>query len=374
MAVKGDVLPKDIQEITEEILQLKKGIDESIFLIGERLKRVRDEDLARGQWYAWLDSVGYTPSTATRYIQTFEQFGSCSGAKGIPIGKLFEIVRLPEEVDRAEFLSMTHTIPSTGEQKRVEEMTVKEAREVVAAHRGGEASPSKRGASVTGGATPYMQGLIAALSCITPDISALVESEVISLDSAIQIGKDLSAESQRVLSRIYDEHGDEEQVSRYLDFIVGCLKDGATYETVCHIFDLDVLVDDLVRDYPETETEIKEIERALNGIQNPSNATIAYALLSAIGRIKGIRERCEAVRRSKEVKDRRSEFVYNFLYAEYLRVLGLQAGTTFAEVRTAYRALSKRYHPDIRETGDAHKFRQVKDAYESLAMATRASA
>lgn len=103
MKAKGDELQENILTITEEILQLKKGIDDSIFQIGERLKRVRDEDLARGQWYAWLGSVGYTPSTATRYIQTFEQFGSCSEAKDIPIGKLFEIIRLPEEVDRAEF-------------------------------------------------------------------------------------------------------------------------------------------------------------------------------------------------------------------------------------------------------------------------------
>lgn len=373
MKAKGDELQENILTITEEILQLKKGIDDSIFQIGERLKRVRDEDLARGQWYAWLGSVGYTPSTATRYIQTFEQFGSCSEAKDIPIGKLFEIIRLPEEVDRAEFLSIAHTVPSTGEQKRVGEMTVKEAREVVAVRRGGEASPSKRGAAATVGATPYMQGIITS-HAYHPDISALVESGAIPLETAIQIGNDLSGESQRVLSRVCSEYGGDEQFGRYLDFIVGCLKDGAAYETVCLIFDVDDLVGDLVRDYPESETEIKAIERALNDIQNPSNATIASALLSAIERIEGIRARCEAVRRSKEVRDRRSEFVYNFLYTEYLRVLGLSAGATFGEVRSAYRTLSKLYHPDIRETGDAHKFRRVKDTYESLEQAMKASA
>ena len=44
--------------------------------------------------------------------------------------------------------------------------------------------------------------------------------------------------------------------------------------------------------------------------------------------------------------------------------LGLTSKATLDEVRSAFRALAKRYHPDVPVTGDADQFRRIEAAYK----------
>lgn len=125
-------LSADIHVITAEINAYKRIAGEAIFEIGRRLKHVKETKIAEGHggWTAWLRSVEMSTSQADRFEKVFEELsdGKFPTSGSMALGRLYEIATLPpEERERP------HTIPSTGAVKTVDEMTVRELREVKAA-------------------------------------------------------------------------------------------------------------------------------------------------------------------------------------------------------------------------------------------------
>lgn len=54
-------------------------------------------------------------------------------------------------------------------------------------------------------------------------------------------------------------------------------------------------------------------------------------------------------------------------FKDYYSILGVEAGAGDAEIKTAYRRLARKYHPDVsKEQGAEDKFKAVNEAYEAL--------
>ncbi len=81
-------------------------------------------------WERWCEEeIEISRNHANKFIKVADELGA-SGHRNLGIKALYEIATLPPEQRE-----QSHTIPSTGESKTVDEMTVRELREVKTALR-----------------------------------------------------------------------------------------------------------------------------------------------------------------------------------------------------------------------------------------------
>lgn len=122
-------LSASLPTITAEINAYKRVAGEAIFEIGRRLKHVKENDLAHGQFGEWLMDVGINDRVARQMMLVHKELGGSERRTSSDLGlqALYEIATLPIDERGRE-----HTLES-GATKSVDEMTVRELREVKAA-------------------------------------------------------------------------------------------------------------------------------------------------------------------------------------------------------------------------------------------------
>lgn len=117
-------LSDDLTTIETEIKTYQNIAGESIFEIGRRLKHVKENDLAHGEWTEWLNNINLDRNQATKFIKIANEFANDWTSNHLGVDALYQIATLPVQERTIE-----HTT-SNGETKKPDEMTVKELREL----------------------------------------------------------------------------------------------------------------------------------------------------------------------------------------------------------------------------------------------------
>lgn len=96
-------LSDNLQQIELEIRFHKSKIGESIWEIGRRLKHVKEEDLAHGQFLDWVESVGIAKNEAQKYIKVVSELNpNYETFNNLGLSALYLIATLPEEEKQAQ--------------------------------------------------------------------------------------------------------------------------------------------------------------------------------------------------------------------------------------------------------------------------------
>ncbi|WP_070817181.1 DUF3102 domain-containing protein [Staphylococcus sp. HMSC063A07] len=113
-------LSNDLITIETEIKSYQNIAGQSIFEIGRRLKHVKENDLAHGEWSKWLQSINMSRGQATKFIKVSDEFSNDSPVNHLGIKALYSLATIPEEQREEEFET------SSGEMKKPIDMTNRE--------------------------------------------------------------------------------------------------------------------------------------------------------------------------------------------------------------------------------------------------------
>lgn len=117
-------LSNDLTTIETEIKSYQNIAGQSIFEIGRRLKHVKENDLAHGEFGKWLENLNLDWNTANRFMKVSSELPNSDTYHNLGSNALYLITTLPEPERTKE-----HTT-SKGEVKTPDEMTVRELREL----------------------------------------------------------------------------------------------------------------------------------------------------------------------------------------------------------------------------------------------------
>lgn len=117
-------LSNDLTTIETEIKSYQNIAGQSIFEIGRRLKHVKENDLAHGEFGKWLENLNLDWNTANRFMKVSSELPNSDTYHNLGSNALYLITTLPETERTKEYTT------SNGETKTPDEMTVRELREL----------------------------------------------------------------------------------------------------------------------------------------------------------------------------------------------------------------------------------------------------
>jgi hypothetical protein len=371
-----ELASSNLNDITAEIINLKKIEANATFEIGKRIKYVKDNDLTHGKFGSWLESIGIEKVHASRYIQAFEQFGKSPTSEKLSASKLFELVSLPKEIDRDEFINSKHTIPSTGEQKTVDEMTIKEIREVKKAVKGESENKSENKEDIncsqpvgenekTADETINREDKIEEFDDLALDVARSIQNLTLEFKSIMKSGKhpmdlfykigklDHDQQNKFLLSiKTYSLPSQIKLLMDKLDKVLIFVEKNVSETTVCNLFEFFGKLNILsilafgIDEYTGFVNDF--LNRLMDNINSFSDEEIEFELNNGY---EDIESKLNAARKKYDTKDRgykssfKSSQIGSNSYDPY-KILGLSENATIDEAKQKYRQLMKIFHPD----------------------------
>ncbi|ASN06850.1 DUF3102 domain-containing protein [Virgibacillus necropolis] len=342
----------DARRELKEWQQIEAG---ATFQIGRILKEVKDTDIQHGQWTEWLESVGYNPRTAQRYMQIYKRFNGVEGAENVPVSKLTELLSLPEELDVKPFLidAKTDTKKVIREKVRHAKGAPERQKESRRPETQIEQPKKPKQATKVPHESAYINKVTAALNNLIPEFATELEEGDASISEILAIGSE-SHEIQRkllVLSEIDVEIEVKHKIMiakltpdkklKYIKGLVGVVVSTAKIlgwefnwkelETYYENNDYESMKADFEESQQKADEELKNRREQGNTGGGGNN----FDWSSLFGR---------GVSSSK--------------------ILGVPDNATKQEAKDRYRQLMKLLHPD--HGGDAQLFDVVKKAYDGL--------
>ena len=117
-----------LDSIKTEILQCKTNIEDNILTIGKLLLKVKAE-LGHGYFMEWVENaVEFKRTTANNYMKVVKEFSNYQTYGNLGQSKIFALLDVKKD-DRENFINTTYEID--GEEKTVQEMSVRELNQVI---------------------------------------------------------------------------------------------------------------------------------------------------------------------------------------------------------------------------------------------------
>lgn len=211
-------LSKDINQIELEINWHKENAGKSVWEIGRRLKHVKDNKLAHGEFMDWYQSMGFNKNFVSRAITIAQEFPNFITAGNLSDTALYLISTLPEEQKQEQLDKAEQGNPATTRELRELKKKLKQAQT--------EVELAKRSEQIAIEQLEREPEVIRETieKEVVPDDYEDLKRKVKSTEEELKSHKDRNEFLESTLQRLYDEREEVDEKSRKYDELNEAIK------------------------------------------------------------------------------------------------------------------------------------------------------